>query len=244
MTLRSLVWTCVAAVGLLLPLQQYSYAAELRIATGDYPPFTDAAENGGGSVNQFISKVAKRAGLAAEFEFNPWMRSLELTRTGRYEATSFWYFSEERDKDFIHVGPVMQDRLVFFRHADTPMPVWNELSDLSGMTIGAVTGYTYTPEFWELSKNGTLNVEVAPSDEANFKKLRAGRIDLFPMSEESGLRLVSKIFSDAKEKQIVYSPQTLVETNGYLLVSRSINNASELAERLQTAVDEIAASVD
>ncbi|MEM8812189.1 MAG: transporter substrate-binding domain-containing protein [Pseudomonadota bacterium] len=222
----------------------HSFATEIRIATGDYAPFTDSAEPTGGVVNAFVSKIVTRAGLSGTFEFNPWMRSLELTRAGRFDATSFWYFSPEREADFIHVGPVMRDRLVFFRRADTPEPKWDGLNDLKGHTIGAVTGYTYTPEFWELAEEGTLNVELAPSDEANFKKLLAGRIDLFPMSEESGRRLVSTIFSTDEQGRIVYSAQPLVVTDGYLLVSRAVDNAEELAKRLQSAADALTEATD
>lgn len=241
---RDNILAVLLAVSALVVMPLTSVAKEIRVATGEYPPFTDSSGANGGLVNSFISQIANNAGMSVAFDYQPWKRSLELTRVGRFDATSFWYFSPEREKDFIHVGPIMKDRLVFFRRADTPEPKWNELADLTGLKIGAVSSYTYTPEFWQLKEDGVLNVELAPSDEANFKKLLSGRIDLFPMSEESGQQLLASILSEDEKNQIIYSEKTLLITDGFLLVPRAIEDAEELAARLQSAADELSATAD
>lgn len=225
------------AIGLAAGLSAASAEDVLTIGTGDYPPFTDSAAPDGGSVNRVVREMADAAGFEVAFEYLPWMRALELTRDGRFTATSFWYFKEERNADFIHVGPIFEDRLVFFRLIDTEEPEWTTLEDLRPLTIGAVTGYTYTPDLWRLAEEGVLSVETAQSDEANLRKLLAGRIDLFPMSAESGRVLIERLFSEQDRNRITVVERPLVVTEGYLLVSRKAANATEIAERLQSALD-------
>ncbi len=58
--------------------------------------------------------------------------------------------------------------------------IFNEYADLSSYRIGATQGYAYSKEFWQLAKEGILNVEVMQKNKLNIKKLLAGRIDLFP----------------------------------------------------------------
>lgn len=217
-------------------------AAELRIASGEYPPFTESATPGGGMVNSVAQRVAQSAGFDPQFEYMPWARGLELTRAGRYAVASFWYWREDREADFIHVGPVVENRLVFFHLADQPIPAWETLTDLSDYTIGGVTGYTFTPEFWQLAEQGVLDVELAPSDEANIRKLLAGRIALYPMSEESGWHLIDTLFGSEARARFAILEQPLVTTEGYLLVSRKIEDAERIAQALQSAVDALSLS--
>jgi polar amino acid transport system substrate-binding protein len=162
---------------------------------------------------------------------------LELTRSGRFDAASFWYFSEDRNEDFIHVGPVGQDRLVFFIHSSTPVVDWQDLPDLRQYSFGAVAGYTYTKRFWQLGQDGVLTIQIAPSDEANLRKLRAGRIDLYPMSEDGGWHLIETLFGADATSDFGVLTTPLDVTEAYLLVSRKIAEADTIAKRLQAALD-------
>ncbi|WP_375228565.1 substrate-binding periplasmic protein [Roseobacter sp. S98] len=211
----------------------------LHIATGDYAPFTDQTAPDDGIVNDAVRQLARTAGFDVAFEYMPWMRALEMTRAAHFFASSYWYFSEDRTADFIHVGPVVYDRMVLIRREDTTLPDWESMADLKGVTIGAVTGYTYTEDFWELAESGALRVETAQNDEANLRKLLAGRIDVYPMSEESGKALMSRIFSEEERSQITMEPKPLMVTEGYLLVSRNARDAKEIAIRLQDALDRL-----
>ncbi|MEN0000303.1 MAG: transporter substrate-binding domain-containing protein [Pseudomonadota bacterium] len=237
MTIRTAICTLFLVATAIMAGPVAHAEQSLTISTGEYAPFTDSSVVGGGTVNAIVSQIAEKSGLTAQFEYMPWMRALELTRVGRFDATSFWYFSAERKPEFIHVGPVLHDRLVFFRRADMPDQSWEELEDLSAFKIGAVTGYTYAPEFWQYADEDRIDVEIAPDDEANLRKLLAGRIDLYPMSEQVGRRLIETKFSKADQARFAVISKPLIVTEGYLLVSRAIEGADALAARLQEAVD-------
>ncbi len=225
----SLVFLCGAA---------HAETEILRISSGDYAPFADQSAPDGGIVNARIHEIAEQAGFEVEFEYMPWMRGLELTRIGRYAGASYWFYREEREADFIHVGPVVADQMVLFRRVDTDLPEWTDVQDLREMTFGAVTGYTYTPDFWDLAEAGVLSVQTAQNDEANFRKLLAGRIDIYPMSAEVGVRLIEKVLTPAERAQIAYETQPLMVTEGFLLISRKTDDAEEIAARLQSIIDD------
>lgn len=209
----------------------------LNVATGDYPPFTDQTAPDGGVINASVQAVAVAAGFDVVFDYMPWMRALEMARSGRFQATSYWFYNAEREADFIHVGPVNTDRLVLFHRAGETLPDWSDLTDLDGLTIGAVSGYTYTEEFWDLAEAGIIDVNTAQSDEANFRKILSGRIDIYPMSEVSGRLLLEDRFTPEERAAIGVHPVSLMETDGYLLVSRQMAGAEDVAQRLQSALD-------
>ncbi|MEM6387503.1 MAG: transporter substrate-binding domain-containing protein [Pseudomonadota bacterium] len=212
-------------------------AMEVTIATGEYAPFSSEELDGFGSVNERLSDYADTAGLELIFEFMPWMRALESTRRGHFVATSYWYFSEDRQADFIHVGPLVQDRLVLFGRSDTVIVAPGDLTSLGDLTVGIVPGYTYTTEFWELVESGALKVSEGPNDMANLRKLLAGRIDLVPLSEEAGWHMIKESFDADQVATFSVLGKPLSTTQGFLLVSRATDGAEEIAARLQAVID-------
>ena len=172
----------------------------------------------------------------------PWKRALEATRDGLYDGTSYWYFSEEREADFIHVGPLVEERQVFFAITGPDVPEWSELEDLADLRIGVVPGFTYTPEFWELGESGVLTLSEAPSNEANLRKLLAGRIDVFPHSEAAGWHLIRQKFTEEEQARFVVLENSLTSSNGYLLISRVTPNSEQVAQALQAAADSLVAA--
>lgn len=213
----------------------------LTIATGDYAPFTGRDIAGDGIVNQTVRQIAARAGFDVEFAYMPWKRTLEMTRRGEFDGTSYWYYDAGRESDFFHVGPVIEDEQVFFAIAGSDIADFQTLEELSGLRIGVVTGYTYSPEFWNLAESGVLTVSEAQTDEANLRKLLAGRIDVFPISEIVGRHIIATSFPAEERGEFVVVGDPLIASHGYLLVPRSRPGAAGIAEALQVAADSLQA---
>lgn len=211
----------------------------LTVATGDYEPFTSESLPEGGFVNGIVRRIVEQAGYGVEFKFMPWKRNMEATRRGIYHASSYWFYSEEREADFYHIGPIHEVRQLFFVRADANIENWTRLEDLAGLRIGVVPGYTYTPEFWALVEEGVLTISEATSDEANLKKLLAGRIDAYPFSEVGGWHIIEQTFSPEDAEQITVLETPFSRSIGYLLLSRAIPDADVIATRLQSAADEL-----
>ncbi len=219
-----------------------SDTTSLTVASGNYTPFAGEDLPDGGLVNGVLREAAERAGFDVTFEYMPWKRALEASRRGMYDATSYWYYSEERMDDFIHVGPLIEERLVFFAIASHETPTWSALEDLTGLRIGVVPGFTYTPEFWALGESGVLTLSEATSNEANLRKLLAGRIDVFPHSEMAGWHLIREAFTEEEQARFIVLDNSLTSSDGYLLISRRMPNGEEVARRLQAALDSLTAS--
>ena len=209
----------------------------LRIATGEYEPFTGQNLPNGGIVNGRVQAIANAAGFDVEFNYMPWKRALEGTRHGAFPAGSYWAYNSDREDDFIHVGPVLSVQVLFAVRDDAEIQDWSDLNDFSGLRIGVVPGYTYTTELHEMGENGNLTLSDAPSDEANLKKLLAGRIDAFPINDVVGKHLIRRIFSEEEQARLRFLPTPLLQTPGYLLVSRSAPGGANLAATLQDVVD-------
>jgi len=216
-------------------------AEPVRIATGEYAPMTGEALPNGGVVNGLVARLAADAGVEISFEYMPWNRGLELTRSGQMHGASYWNDLADQS-GLIEVGPVSNGRIVFFHRKGDPLPQWETLSDLAGTTFGATLGYPYTEEFWALGEDGTYEVQTASNDLSNFKKLQKGRIDAFIINELVGWDLLNQSFTPDEVAQFAASEMPVAEALGYLQISSEVEGGAELAASLQAAYDALKAS--
>jgi polar amino acid transport system substrate-binding protein len=218
---------------LLLAFVQALPAGEtIQITTGEYAPWTSEKLKKGGFTSHVISQAFKVEGYDVAFEFFPWKRAYKAAKPGHeFQATAWWYPSTERAKYFLYSEPLLFDDTVFFYLKDNRFPDWETLDDLVGKRIGATRGYTYIKEFWDAAKSGRLDIQEANSDQLNFKKLLAGRIDTFPTSYLVGLKLLKERFRPEEFEDVTSHPKPLVSAPGHLLISKKAKNAKELMEK-------------
>lgn len=115
-----------------LTASQFSMAAPVTIATGEYPPFTSVDARNGGFVSHIIKEAFKRGGYEVGFTYLPWKRAKHAAQNGEYNATSYWQCPETIQKDFYCSGVLQQSPLVFFHRKSFDMPDWKTLQDLKG----------------------------------------------------------------------------------------------------------------
>ena len=199
----------------------------LVIGTTEYPPYTSQSSKHNGFVNRVIAHAFKNKNIEVDFAFVPWQRALNMSREGNYDGLSFSFESANRRKSFLFSDPVSKHDEVFFHMRTNIMPDWERLSDLEGKRFGATRGYLYTQEFWGLGKKGVLNIETTATDELNFKKLIAGRIDLFPMDSITGWLMIRTKISTYMEVLTTH-PKPLRSTAGFFCISKHLPNANAL----------------
>jgi len=203
--------------------------SSIRLANGEWPPFTSAALPGYGSVSQRVSDAFARAGIKVQYQFFPWKRALEEARDGKLDGTLVWAHTADRDADFLYSDPVLVTPYVVFFRKSKPVH-WQTLRDLKGLTIGGTLGATPTGEYAELARQGVFRREVADDDELNLRKLAAGHLDAATIEPDVGIYLLKNRLQDIAA-DIDYDPKPVIVVPNYLLISRKTGGAAELVRR-------------
>lgn len=138
-----------------------AFAGEtVHISTGKFAPWSSEELKHQGFTSHVISEAFKLEGYEVKFKFYPWKRAYNSAKSGeKFQATSYWYPSDERAKDFYYSDPLQEDAFVFFHLKSNPLADWETLDDLKGKQIGATAGYTYTEEFWDAAKSKRLDIK-------------------------------------------------------------------------------------
>ena len=82
-------------------------------------------------------------------------------------------------------------------------------------------------------------VDITHSDIQNFKKLLAGRIDIFPSGLVNGNSILKKEFATSKLNLISYHPKPLSKTTGHLAFTRKRKNSEHLLQIFNQGLAEL-----
>lgn len=227
------VWTGSAAMiaGVLGLLPALAQSQTLRLVTGELPPYATQERPDSGIALDVVRKAFANVGLSVSYTFKPWTRSLEEARAGAWDGTAYWGRNPSRDVGFLISDNVLTEQWVFLyrvRPAGSPAFNWETLTDLKGQRIAAVQSYTYTPEFWELQKNGTLKVELAQDDLGNLRRLVAGRIELAVIERNVACYLLQAHFTPQERVNLRVHPRLLTQQfTTHLMLSEKLPQSAE-----------------
>jgi polar amino acid transport system substrate-binding protein len=235
----AIVLAAVGMAGSSLMVPNASAAEMITLATLEYAPFAGKNLKFNGFVNHVIAEAFKRRGDAVQFAYLPWKRAVTETENGQVPALSYVYLTKDREKEFYLSDPISDEKIVFFHLKSNPIQDWQTLADLENYKIGATRGYPYTHEFWQAAESKQLKVDVTDSDRQNFKKLFAGRIDLFPSGLSNGYSFLRKEFPLSKLRLATYHPKPLSETTGNLALSKSRKNSARLLQVFNQGLAEL-----
>lgn len=201
------------------PLPPAASERVVRIATGEFAPWTGRRLAHGGYVNHIIQAAFAAQGIATEFVYRPWKRAYEEARNGKFDATSYWYESAERHQSMLFSAPVIVNRTLFFQRSEDAPITWKTLDDLSNYRMSATLGFTYTEDFYRALQARQLNPIMVPSDIQNIKLLMANRVDLFATDEMSGFYMAAQLSIDPRKLKVI--EPALDQPKGYLLISKT-----------------------
>ncbi len=213
----------------------------IEIASGEWAPKFSQKLKHEGVVSRIVRETFAIMGIDVKFVYQPWKRSMEMSKEGKWIGTPGWVKSEERVKHFYFSDPIGRDVTVLF-HKKTKAFKWSSINDLKGLKVGGTTGYDYGKDFSKAEKQKLFSVERTSSDLINFKKLLAGRIDILPNDLENGFDIISSSFNAADAKQFTYHPKELRSADLHMLFSKKFAGNDKLVKEFNKALKQLKSS--
>lgn len=222
---------------LLLTISSNVFANEtVRLAIGDWEPYTSSADDLKSKILEtMVTEAFKLEGIDVEYEYFPWKRSYSLAKSGQFDGTFPWAKTEEHLKDFyIHEIYLIKDEGVFF-HLKSKKFEWNNFEDLNKYTLGVTLGYKEE----SIYKQKGINAQAVPSEDLNFKKILAGRIDAYQTSKIVGYATINRLFTPEDAKLFTNHPKPAVENEFYILFSKKTPNGQRLANKFDSGLKKL-----
>lgn len=222
------IWLCWALW--LVP----GWAAEtLQVVTEDYAPYNyleEAEVKGLGT--EVVEAMLEEASFEYSLDIYPWARAISLARSRPnvliYSISRF----PEREAQFQWIGVIARiDFHVFALAKRDDIKPFSQLSQARAWSIGTVRNDAL--EQYLISRNFS-NLQRNNNHEANLLKLLMGRIDLWPVSQETAYYYARQAGYGPSTLKIVHDIEDF--TGGDLYVAASLKTSPEVVKRLQEAL--------
>ena len=190
----------------------------LRLTSGHWPPNMEYNPPHFGVISHIVTLAFAKHDTLVTYGFFPWSRSLMLAQKGLWDGSVGWSCRPEMLKHFHFSDPIVPHHYALFHRTSMDFD-WDQVEDLESYRVGLTQDYNYGETFEEAVAAGTINTEKTTSDIANFRKLAAGRIDLFPMEPAVGMKMLRELGLDDK---ITFHSTPLQSDYLYLILSRRV----------------------
>jgi polar amino acid transport system substrate-binding protein len=189
--------------------------------TVDFPPYYGDELPNKGWVSEVATAALKARGYdEVEIRFIPWIKALEDTQAGYYDALLGAYRTRDRQELYYFSAPIGRVSTGFFKRKDVDIS-FNELQELKDYKIGVVKGYATSIEFDAADYLNKIEVDEL---EDGLKKLYHGEIHLMADSEAVGEYQLSKMAPEFAS-QIEFIKPYLSMNNIYVAISKKATNS-------------------
>ena len=220
-------------------LQQNKDQSTLRITNGYWPPYNGENFEGGGCDTKIVTETFKLINIQVEYGYFPWARSYALAASGEWDGAVAWDDTPRiLEENWASAEPTSVQDWVFFSRTDNKFE-WQTLDDLNNKNVGITVGYLYAGVFDDLKDGGDIHFIENTTDEANFKMLFAGRIDVFPMEKQVGQFILNESFSEEEKKQITFSDKSFANFESHLLLTKVIPENEQIMKEFDKAFQKL-----
>ncbi|WP_234418406.1 substrate-binding periplasmic protein [Dongshaea marina] len=237
--LYRLLWIGLLIVlGNLLP--GLASAETITISTGEFPPLNSERFKLKGLVPAIVSESFRYEGVEVDYKFMPWTQAYNQSRDGMVSGTAHWYESKARREDHLYSDPLMSETIVWFHMKGHPLN-WNSFSDLKGVRIAAINGYTYSADFYKAIEEGEIDVLFVDRLKQSFDLMLAGKIDATLESIDVGYYSLRQWYPQYTVDLFTNHPKAAMVQMSYLLLSKKGANAQSLLDKFNRGLKKLKA---
>lgn len=195
------------------------------------PPFMYSKDGKASGVYPAIVAAAfRKMNAPVRIESVPWSRALAEIEQGQGGVGGI-YKTAERERKFDYSAQIHSERIVVFFHKAKPLN-FAKVDDLKGLKVGVIRSWSYGEAFDSARRGGLFTAEEVASDDQNFSKLSAQRLDAVVAVAEAGAAML------AAHPAVAAAPTPLSEAPTFVAFAKSANQA-ELLKRFNQAMQEM-----
>jgi len=185
-----------------------------------------------GLMVDMLNRISEISDIEFDLQLVPAKRAQDSFKRG----SIFGYFpelAENRHEPSCRSANMMQKKIIVVTRADSPEIT--EISQLEGMRVGAVAGFSYGAEIVD---NENIKIEYVRSDVANTRKLAAGRIDAIVGDSHS---TVNAILENKLEDKLRFDPDKPITLLDVFFLFQDTGQGQVLCDQVSVALEQLRA---
>lgn len=183
-----------------------------------------------GSLVDMLEKVNEYSGI----EFNLTLMPTKRVQKAFAQGNLFGYFpelEENREGQSCRSANIMQKKIIVITRNDAPEI--KKVSQLEGLRVGAVAGYSYGNE---IVKNENIKIQYVKNDDINVKKLLAGRLDVIVGDAHS---TVNAIKNSDRRDELRYDPESPISLLDVFFLFQKTDEGQAICDGVSDALERL-----
>lgn len=221
---------------ILLVLSVSNIQAEtLKIASGEYSPYSGEHIPMQGLSTMIIKAAFKETKHDVQVDFMPWKRAMKYTEEAVVVGSYPWNKNESRYKYNYFSLPIHQYRVLTFHKKGKS---FNSEKEVRGKTLCHPAGWDLGP-YAHFVKKMDLQVVHPINAESCFNMMVLGRVDLVLMNELVALDIIKKLFKE--DSPIIGSEKEYFKkrVNLHFIISRKYQNGRKIMNDFNLGLQKI-----
>ena len=201
-------------------------ADELKLTTGEYPPFTSEHIPGGGVVSEIVELVIMEMGHEFVVDYLPWKRGYILSKKGKYVATYPYLLTKEREDEFLYSAPIIEWESKVYVRRDSGIE-YNSSLDLLGLRECLPHHYGGLPELDKLHAAGSIKRVSTPYIKSCWLMILNGRADFF-VEDVFVADIFRREVLAERSNEVVELQKTISTDYGHIIFPKGFDQSEEL----------------
>jgi polar amino acid transport system substrate-binding protein len=231
--------SCLLACAALLAAPRADAApTALQAVTEDLPPL-NLEEDGqaAGYSTELLQAMLAQAGLHAGFAVMPWARAYRTALDRPNTIVYSMVRTHEREPLFTWIGPISKRRIYLFRLKERSDIRIRTLGDAHRYRIGVVHQMAATKSLQAAGFSYRNELDEAPNDESNVRKLFAHRVDVILALDWSAYWYAARL--GRRPQDLV--PVLLIDDTHSYYFGLNPGSSPDIAKRLDAALQRLRA---
>lgn len=215
--------------------------SSIRLVSGpSYAPLVGSGLPDGGMLSRIVRASFAAAGLNTRpVVFEPWLRGLEGTAAGRYDATFPYQVTDARLKRFIFSDPLIEVKTVAVFTVQSGRE-YKSPESVRGLRLCNPLGFALNRAVSALVQSGDVEEILSPDVESCLRMMLHGRLDVF-IGNEFLVRHALACTPGGKEG-LSYAGQPVGHTPLHLAVPMDRPNAKALVDAFNKGLAQLRAT--
>ncbi|WP_417433318.1 substrate-binding periplasmic protein [Kiloniella sp.] len=237
-SLYNLTFIVVTLFALTEIISSRAGADELKLTTGEYPPFTSEHIPGGGVVSEIVELVIMEMGHDFVVDYLPWKRGYILSKKGKYAATYPYLLTEEREDEFLYSAPIIEWESKVYVRRDSGIEYHSSL-DLLGLRECLPHHYGGLPELDKLHAAGSIKRVSTPYIKSCWLMILNGRADFF-VEDVFVADIFRREVLAERSDEVVELQKTISTDYGHIIFPKGFDQSEELVAGFNDTLAKVA----
>ena len=199
------------------------FAQEIHIVTEDYPPYNYPDPDSGNAMGfstEVVNALLRELNVQAKIKFYPWTRAYKMAMNEPNVLIYSMKRTAKRESLFKWVGELLTTEIYFIALKRSSIAPTFDIEALKSYSVGAVRGGSTAKA---LEADG-FKIQLVADREQNWKKLKAGRIDLWCTEKLSAQYTIKTLKDDPEQIKPVALYKKVSGHSLYMAFSRQTDD--------------------